>query len=178
MPVLRFRLLQRDVTFALALGRRIERRDTPELVLRSVKFKWRSLHSGGKSGEFHLPIRDGSSLKIELPHSTKTVGDMNLDRGSINGFSVPAHNCKLEGTGTCTTLYDGNFFVGRLRLCFSKQRGCDENGAQNTVHSVHIRTITRAKADLRSLDTHGRVVEVKKGNPGFLERSIQPQCGE
>jgi hypothetical protein len=41
------------------------------------------------------------------------------------------------------------------------------DGAQNTMHSVHIRTIIRAKPDPKSLDTRGCIVEVKKGNPGF-----------
>jgi hypothetical protein len=54
-----------------------------------------------------------------------------------------------------------------LRLSPRKQRGCGDDGAQNTMHSVHIRTIIRAKADPKSLDTRGCIVEVKKGNPGF-----------
>jgi hypothetical protein len=81
-----------------------------------VKFKWRSLHPPRKAGELHLPIRVGSSFKIELPHSAKAIRDMNLDRGGINGFAVRAPNFKFEGTGTSTALYDGNFFVGRWRL--------------------------------------------------------------
>jgi hypothetical protein len=151
----------------LALFRRVERRDTRELVLRSLKFKWRSLHPRRKSGELHLPIRVGSGFKIELPHSAKTIGDMNLDRGCVNGFAVRIPDCKFEGTGTSTALYDGNFFVGRWSLSPRKQRGCDENGAQNTMHSVHMLTIIRARGDIRSLDADGCIVEVKKGNPGF-----------
>ena len=129
VPVLRFRLRQRDVMSVLALFRRVERRDTRELVLRSLKFKWRSLHPRRKSGELHLPIRVGSGFKIEFPHSAKTIGDMNLDRGRVNGLAVSAHNCKFERTGTSTTFNDGHFFVGRLRLSPRKQRGCGDDGA-------------------------------------------------
>ncbi len=141
--VLRFRLLQCDVMFGLALGCRIERRDTLELILRSVKFKWRSRHSPGKLGKLHLAIRVGSGFEIEPPHSTKTIRDMNLDRGRVSGFAVCAHNCKFEGTGTSTASYDRNFFVMRLR--FREQRDCDDDGAQNTKQFVHILTIIRAQ---------------------------------
>lgn len=120
--------------FALALGRRIERRDALELILRSMKLKWRSLHTGGKSFELHLPIRIGSGFKVESPHSTKTIRDMNLDRGRVKGFAVRAHNREFEGTGTGTALYDRNFFVVRWRLSLSKQRDCDKNGAHKAKH--------------------------------------------
>ena len=100
---------------------------------------------GGKSGELHLPIRIGSGFQIEPPHSTKTIRNVNLDGGGVKGFAVRAHNRKFEGTGTGTALYDGNFFVVRWRLSLRKQRDCDKNGAQNTKHSVHMRTIIRAQ---------------------------------
>jgi hypothetical protein len=111
-----------------------------------MKLKRRSLHPCRESGEPHLPIRVGSSFKVEPPHSTKTILDMNLHRGCVNGFAVSAPNRKFEGTGTCTALYDGNFFVGRLRLRQRKHRECDENGAQNTMHSVHIAQLYERKA--------------------------------
>src|SRR6202035_4319016 len=115
MTVGRFRFLQADLAFGLALGRRIERRDTIVLILRPMKFKWRSLHPRGKSGELQLPIRIGSGFKIEPPHSAKTILDMNLHRGCVNGFAVRAPNCKFEGTGTSIALYDGNLLFGRWR---------------------------------------------------------------
>src|ERR1017187_8539876 len=94
----------------------MERRDTGELVLRRANLKWRSLRPRGKSGEPHLPIRVGSGFKIEPPYSTKTVLDMNLDRGCVDGLAVSAPNCEFEGTGTRAAFYDGNLFVGRWRL--------------------------------------------------------------
>jgi hypothetical protein len=69
-----------------------------------MKLKRRSLHPCSESGELHLPIRIGSSLKIELPHASKAIRDMNLDGGRVNGFAVRPPDCKFEGTGTCTTL--------------------------------------------------------------------------
>src|ERR1017187_1635151 len=131
----------------------MERRDTRELVLRSAKLKWRSLHPRGKSGEFHLPIRIGSSFKIEPPHSTKTVLDMNLDRGCVDGLAVSAPNCEFEGTGTSAAFYDGNFVIGRWRLSTRKWRRYeDENEAQNTKHSVHILIIIRAESESRTTE--------------------------
>jgi len=83
----------------------------------------------------------------------------------VRGSIYPLPNRRL--LPRASALNNGNSFVGRLRLSPRKQRGCHENGAQNTMHSVHIRTIIRAKADLKSLDTNGRIVEFKKGNPGL-----------
>jgi hypothetical protein len=120
VPVRRFRFLQGDLPFGLALDCRIERGDTHELILRSLKFKWRPLHPRGKSGELHLPIGVGARFEIELPHSAKTILDMNLDRSCVNGSPACAQYCKFEGTGTSASLDHGNFFVGRCRLSSRK----------------------------------------------------------
>src|ERR1035438_7247446 len=79
--------------------------DTPmNSSFRSLKFKGRSLHAGGKSGKPHLPVRVGSGFKIEPPHSNKAILDMNLDRRCVNGFAVSALDSEFDGAGTCTTL--------------------------------------------------------------------------
>src|ERR1700691_2256027 len=110
-----------------------------------MKFERRSLYPVGESGKLHLPLRVGSSLKIEPPHSAKAIFDMYFDRRRVNRFSVSASNRKFEGTGTCTALNDGNLFTGSLRLSFRKQKDCDKHGAQNTKHSVHILAIIRGR---------------------------------
>jgi hypothetical protein len=76
-----------------------------------VKFKWRSLYTGGESGEPYFSIRIGYSFKIEPMHSSKTIPDMNPDGGSINGLAVYAQNGKVEGTAPHTALYGRNLFV-------------------------------------------------------------------
>ncbi len=145
---LHFRLLQRDVVLGLALRRRIVGRDPLELVLRSAKLKRRPVHSGGKSGELHLPFRVGPGFEIKPADSTKAIGDVHFDCGSINWFAVSVYNGKFEVTGTGSAIHDGDLFVVRLPL--SRQKSdCDENGAQNVTHPVHIRTLYERGTDNR-----------------------------
>ena len=108
-----------------------------------MKLKRRSLHPRGKTGELHFPSGVGSSFKIEPPHSTKALLDMNVDRSGVNGLAVSAPYCEFDGAGTGTALNDRNCFVGRLPR--SKRRNREENGAQNTKKSVHILAIIRGR---------------------------------
>ena len=128
-----------------------------------MKFKWRSLHTGWESGELHLSIGVGSSLKVESSHSTKPIFDMHRDRGSINGFAIYAQYCKFERTASHAAVDDGDFFIGCWRLSPKKQRGCDDDGAQNTKHSVHIHTIIRAESESPH---HGTLLsDARSGRP-------------
>ncbi len=111
MTFFRFRLLQRDVVLGLAFRRRIVCSDALELILRSAELKRRPVHSGGKSGELHLPFRVGPCFEIEPANSTKAIGDVYLDCGRVNWFAVSAYDTKFDGTGTGSAIHDGDLFV-------------------------------------------------------------------
>ena len=73
---------------------------------------------------------------------------MNPDRGSVNWLAVRAQYSEIEGTAPHTALYDGKCFAGRWRLSFRKKRERDDDdGAQNTNHSVHMLAIIRAEGE-------------------------------
>ena len=132
MAFLRFQLRQSDAVSGLAFRGRIVNNNTRELILRSVKLKRRLVHSGGKSGEPHLPIRVGASFEIELADSAKTIGDMNLNRRGVNRLPVGTSHSEFQRTGSGSAIHNGNFFVVRLFLSRGPTSGSDKNNEEST----------------------------------------------
>ena len=89
---------------------------------------------GRKSGELHLSIRVGSSFEVEPTDSTKAIGDMSLDRGSIKScLSIGTSYSQFQRAGTGSAIHDGDLFVVRLpfrdrQLMTSAGRGEDSLG--------------------------------------------------
>ena len=131
-------LLAFPTQFPAWLGTRLTDR-TPRLTLDhpSRRETQEAVAARGREVRRRSPFHpSGSRFESEPSHSSKSILDVHLDGDCVDRLAVHAPNRKFEGTGTRTALYDGNVFVGRLSL--RKQRDGDNDGAQNTKHSVHI----------------------------------------
>src|SRR6266567_6379556 len=101
----------------LTLCRWIVIRVAREVVLRSLKLKWRPVHSGGKSGEPHFAVGVGAGFEIEFSDSAKAIGDVDLHLRSVNRLAVGSSQGKLDRAGTRFTVHNRHALC-RYWTCF------------------------------------------------------------
>ena len=79
-----------------AFGRRIVIECSGEIVFRGLEFQWRPAHARRKSGELCLALGVGANFEIELVKSSKSICDVDLHAGSIDGFGIRAYHRYFE----------------------------------------------------------------------------------
>src|SRR5262249_10134386 len=92
----------------------IDGRRALQVVFGSAEFKRGLVDSARESSEFYFAVGVGAGLEVEAADAGESVGDVDLDGGSVHGFGVDVGEAEIEGAGARAAVHDRDLLRSSL----------------------------------------------------------------